>query len=157
MIVQLSVSSGGIPKLAIASATLMESGLTGDGWRYPFHGGRRQAILLITAEGIEELISQGFSLFPGALGENLTTRGLDRRDLRLGQRFQIGAAAIELTRRRTPCATIGVYGSGIESAIYDPRVQACDHGSPRWGLSGFYASVIRQGLVRTGDLVTRLE
>jgi hypothetical protein len=78
-VVQVSVSRGGIPKLAIPSADLTATGITGDAWRYPFHGGRRKAILLITIEGIDELISQGFPLFPGALGENVTTRGLDRR------------------------------------------------------------------------------
>ena len=77
---------------------MTETGIAGDAWRYPFHGGRRQAILLITIEGIEELISQGFPLFPGALGENLTTRGLDRRALRIGQRFRVGDAEIELTK-----------------------------------------------------------
>ena len=105
----------------------------------------RKAILLVTIEGIDELISQGFPLFPGALGENLTTRGLDRRALRIGQRFQAGEAAIELTTIRTPCATLDVYGSGIQAAMYDARVQKGDPESQRWGLSGFYASVVQPG------------
>jgi len=78
-IVQVNVSSGGIPKRAVPSAVLTEAGIAGDSWRYPFHGGRRKAVLLITSEGIDELVSQGFALFPGALGENFTTRGIDRR------------------------------------------------------------------------------
>ena len=41
-VVQVSVSQGGIPKLAIPSAELTESGIAGDAWRYPFHGGRRR-------------------------------------------------------------------------------------------------------------------
>ena len=156
-VVQVSVSHGGIPKLAIPSAALTEHGVAGDAWRYPFHGGRRQAILLITIEGINELISQGFRLFPGALGENLTTRGLDRRELRIGQRFLAGQAGITLTQIRGPCATLDVYGSGIQAAIYDVRVQAGDPTSRRWGLSGFYASVVQSGTVRAGDTIARLE
>jgi MOSC domain-containing protein YiiM len=152
-VVQVSVSQGGIPKLAIPSAELTEIGVTGDAWRYPFHGGRRKAILLITIEGIDELISQGFPLFPGALGENLTTRGLDHRELRIGQRFLVGEAEIELTRIRTPCATLDVYGSAIKAAIYDARVQSGDPESQRWGLSGFYASVVQPGTVRAGDTI----
>jgi MOSC domain-containing protein YiiM len=150
-VVQVSVSQGGIPKLATPSAELTEIGIDGDAWRYPFHGGRRKAVLLITIEGIDELISQGFPLFPGALGENVTTRGLDRRELRIGQRYQIGDAMIELTQVRTPCATLDVYSSGIQAAMYDARVQAGDPGSRRWGLSGFYASVVQPGTVRAGD------
>jgi MOSC domain-containing protein YiiM len=109
------------------------------------------AILLVTIEGLDELVSQGFPLFPGALGENLTTRGLDRRELRLGQRVRVGEAEIELTRIRVPCSTIDVYGSGIQAAMYDKQVQAGDSGSSRWGLSGFYAAVIQPGIVRPGD------
>jgi MOSC domain-containing protein YiiM len=156
-VVQVSVSQGGIPKLAIWSAELTEFGSAGDAWRHPFHGGRRKAILLITIEGIDELISQGFPLFAGALGENLTTRSLDRRELRIGQRFQVGEAVIELTHIRVPCATLDVYGSGIQAAIYDARVQAGVPESQRWGLSGFYASVVQPGTVRSGDTIALLD
>jgi MOSC domain-containing protein YiiM len=156
-VIQVSVSRGGIPKRAIPSGQLTEAGVAGDAWRYPFHGGRRQAILLVTIEGIDELVSQGFPLFAGALGENLTTRGLDRRELRIGHRLRAGEAAIELTKVRTPCATLDVYGSGIQAAIYDARVPAGDPASQRWGLSGFYASVVRPGTVAAGDTIVLLD
>jgi MOSC domain-containing protein YiiM len=155
-IVQVNVSRGGVPKFAIPSAELTETGIVGDGWRFPFHGGRRKAILLVTIEGIEALISRGFPLYAGALGENITTRGIDRRALRAGQRFQAGTATIELTQLRTPCATLDVYGAGIQASMYDARAQARDPGSPRWGLSGFYASVIQPGIVGPGDAVSLL-
>ena len=154
---QVSVSQGGIPKFAIPSAGLTEIGIAGDAWRYPFHGGRRKAILLVTVEGIDELIAQGFPLFPGALGENLTTRGLDQRELRIGQRFRVGDAEIELTLIRTPCATLDRYGRGIQAAMYDARVQAGDPASQRWGLSGFYASVVQPATVRAGDPISLLD
>jgi MOSC domain-containing protein YiiM len=152
-VVQVSVSQGGVPKLPVPSAELTEVGIAGDTWRYPFHGGRRRAILLVTGEGIDELIAQGFSLFPGALGENLTTRGLERHELRIGQRLQVGDAQVELTQIRTPCATLDVYGPGVQAAMYDAQAQAGDSESPRWGLSGFYASVVRPGTVRAGDTI----
>ena len=41
--------------------------------------------------------------------------------------------------------------------MYDARVQAGDAGSPRWGLSGFYASVVQPGVVQPGDPVTLLD
>jgi MOSC domain-containing protein YiiM len=55
-----------------------------------------------------------------------------------------------------PCSTLDVYGSGVQAAIYDARVQAGDPGSPRWGLSGFYASVVQPGTVRAGDPIALL-
>ena len=156
-VVQVSVSQGGIPKRAVASAELTATGIAVDAWRYPFHGGRRQAILLIASEGIDELMASGFALCPGALGENLTTRGLDRRQLRPGQRFRVGGAAIELTRIRAPCATLDVYGPGIQAAMYDAETHARDPRSMRWGLSGFYAAVTQPGIVRPGDAIALLD
>jgi len=154
-VLQVNVSRGGIPKQAIPSGVLTAAGIEGDAWRYPFHGGPRQAVLLITAEGIDELVARGFPLFHGALGENLTTRGLDRRALRFGQRLRVGDATIELTRMRQPCATLNVYGPGIQAAMYDAMAQAGNPLSDRWGLSGFYAAVVEPGVVRPGDRVSR--
>ena len=130
-------------------------GVEGDVHAHPeIHGGPRQAVLLITAEAITELAAHGFPVYYGALGENLTTQGIDRRLLRTGQRYRAGAALIELTKVRGPCGTLDVYGPEIKGAIYDTQVKAGDFASPRWALSGFYASVIQPGLVRANDIIT---
>ena len=156
-VLHVNVSQGGIPKREIPFGELTPSGIAGDSWRYRFHGGPKQAVLLITIEGIQELVARGFPLYPGALGENLTTQGLDRRALRFGQRLRVGGATIELTKMRQPCATLDVYGPGIQAAMYDKRVVKGDPASPLWGLSGFYASVIEPGTVHPGDTVTWLQ
>lgn len=154
VVVQVSISPGGVPNYAIDEGHLTERGIEGDGWRHPqFHGTRKRAILLITAEGIGDLIAQGFPVFRGALGENLTTRGLDRRSLRIGQRFRAGEAVIRLTEVRIPCGTLHVYGAAIQAAIFDARVMAGDATSPVWGMSGFYASVVEPGVLRTNDAI----
>src|SRR6185503_7078336 len=54
-VLQVNVSQGGIPKREIPFGELTPSGISGDSWRYRFHGGPKQAVLLITMEGIEEL------------------------------------------------------------------------------------------------------
>jgi len=157
-ILQINTSRGGLPKRAIAEAQVTTAGIAGDEHAHPrFHGGPRKALLLIAAEGIEELIAQGFPLFFGALGENLTTRGLDRRWFRSGQRYRAGEVILEFTTMRIPCDQLDIYGPGIQDAIYDARVKAGDHTSPRWGLSGFYASVLQPGLIRPGDPIMLLE
>ncbi len=155
-IVQVSISTGGVPNHAIDEGTVTPGGIVGDGWRYAFHGGPKRAILLMTSEGIEALATQGFPVYPGAMGENLTTRGLDRALLRLGQRFRAGHVLIELTQVRLPCDTLSVYGAGIQAAMYDVRAQAGDVTSPVWGMSGFYASVVEPGIVRPGDTIALL-
>lgn len=153
-IVQVNISLGGIPKRPIPEAEVTPFGIRGDSWAHPeIHGGPNQALLLITSEGLEELIAQGYPLFAGALGENLTIRGLDRREMRLGQRYRAGEVLLELTKMRSPCATLDVYGPSIKQAIYDAQVKAGDASSPRWGLAGFYARVLQGGFIRSKDII----
>ncbi len=132
-------------------------GITGDVQAHPeVHGGPRQAILLITSEGIDELKEQGFALYHGALGENLTTLGLNRRSVRIGQRYRIGDILVEITKVRAPCETLNAY-PGVQQAIYDQEVKAGNPASPRWGLSGFYASILRAGTIHPGDPIQLLD
>ena len=136
--------------------------MAGDSWAHPqSHGGPDKAILLITSETLDELQALGYGVYPGALGENFTTAGLDRRQIRLGDRYRTGAAIIEICKMRAPCSTLDVYNTAalqrIQEVIFDPRVKAGDPDSPRWGLAGFYARVIRDGLVRAGDRITMLD
>lgn len=151
-VLQINVSPGGVPKRSIPSGIVTSLGVTGDGHAHPeIHGGPRKAILLITSEGLDELKERGFPLFPGALGENLTTLGLNRRDVRIGQRYRIGEVLLEIVKVRAPCDTLSVYGHGIQRAIYDQEVKAGNIASPLWGLSGFYASVLQTGTIHPGD------
>jgi MOSC domain-containing protein YiiM len=153
-IVQINISRGGVPKRPIPEGVITPLGLEGDSWAHPeIHGGSRQAVLLIAAEVVDELVARGYPLQYGALGENLTTRGLDRRQLRIGQRLRAGGALVEITKVRAPCSTLDVFGPTIKQEIYDPKVKAGDHSSPRWGMSGFYASVIEPGPVCTNDTI----
>jgi MOSC domain-containing protein YiiM len=157
-ILQINISKGGVPKLPIPEAVVTPLGIEGDDHTHPeVHGGPQKALLWICEEAIEELKAQGYPLYPGALGENLTTRGVDRRELRIGQRWRIGGIEIELTQLRAPCQTIQVYGHDIAKAVYDQSVQAGDWSSPRWGLGGFYASVVQPGFIRVGDRVALLD
>src|SRR5260370_11652384 len=151
-IVQINISRGGVPKRPIPEGVITPLGIEGDAWAHPeIHGGPRQAILLIAAEAIDELIAGGYPLYYGALGENLTTRGLDRTQLRIGQTLRAGTALLEITKLRAPCSTLDVYGPAIQQEIYDKKVKAGDHTSPRWGKGGFYARVIEPGRGCEGD------
>jgi MOSC domain-containing protein YiiM len=157
-IVQINISPGGIPKRPIAEAEVTVQGIRGDSWVHPeIHGGPNQAVLLITSEGIQELIAQGYPLFPGALGENLTTLGLARQQMRLGQRYRVGEVVLELSKMRGPCTTLDVYGPSIIKAVYDAQVSAGDASTPRWGLAGFYARVLKSGFIHPKDIIELLD
>ena len=156
-IIQISLSRGGIPKHPVPEAFLTPVGLEGDAHGHPeIHGGRERAVLLMTAETIDELAAQGYPVHYGAMGENLTVRGLDRRLLRTGQRYRVGASVIELTQVRAPCSQQDIYGPEIKHEIYDRQVKSGDFHSPRWARSGFYAAVVDPGVIRVGDRI-RLE
>jgi MOSC domain-containing protein YiiM len=152
-ILQVNIGKGGVPKYPVPEARVTPAGLDGDAVAHPnIHGGPRQAVLLIASEIFDELAPLGYKLGPGSLGENVTMRGIDRRRLRIGQRYRLGPEVIvELTKIRTPCNTIRVYGDNIKNDIFDAQVKAGDFTSPRWGMSGMYASVVVAGMMRPGD------
>jgi MOSC domain-containing protein YiiM len=133
-------------------------GMSGDSHAHPnIHGGPKKALLIATSEGIEELREAGYPMFAGALGENITTQGLDRRTVRAGQRYRIGDVVVEIVKVRQPCETLNVYGQGIQKTVYDAGTKAGDASAPRWGLSGFYCSVVQPGTIRPGDPVVFLD
>jgi MOSC domain-containing protein YiiM len=157
-IVQINVSAGGLPKLPIPHATVRELGILGDDQRNKkYHGGPKQALLLIAAEVIDELAAEGWPLSYGSLGENLTTRGLDHRLWRPQQMFRVGGVVLALTKPRAPCVALNPYGPGIQERIYDKGVKQLDFASPHWGLSGFYASIIQSGDIATGDIIEEID
>lgn len=153
-IVQVSISRGGVPKMAVPESYIGALGLEGDGHAHPrFHGGAAKAVLVIAAEVVDQLASAGFPIFYGALGENLTVSGVDWRGFRSGQRWRAGEAVIEFTTLRVPCSTIKAYdlpGRPMGDAIFDDLAKAGDPSSPVWAMAGFYASVARPGTVRAG-------
>lgn len=143
----------------VRSGVVTPLGVEGDGHNHPhIHGGPRKALLLIAKEVIDSLRDRGFPVEPGSMGENLTTEGLDIRTLRAGQRYRIGHdVIIELTQPRGPCKALHLYGDGLPHEIYDKQVKAGDPGSPKWGMSGFYASVVRGGEILPGAPVFFLD
>ena len=151
-ILQVNISQGGMPKRPIGVGTVTPLGVEGDRHAHPqFHGGPAKAILLIASEVIDELAAKGYPVEPGSLGENLTTRGIDIQSLRPGDRLRAGGAVLEITTPRGPCSQLDVYGPTIKQEIYDRKVKALDPSSARWGMSGFYASVLSPGPVGAGD------
>jgi MOSC domain-containing protein YiiM len=158
VIIQVNISPGGLPKRAIPQGAISEAGLEGDLHVHPgIHGGPRKAVLLIASEVVDDLVARGFPVFYGALGENLTTRGIPVADLRIGDRLRAGEALLEITQPRGPCGALHIYGVSLKEEIYDERVKALDPGSRCWGRSGFYARVIEPGIVRANDVIVTLD
>ena len=79
---------------------------------------------LLQSELFDELIGRDHAVFPGDLGENITTRGIDLLALPAGARLRIGdAAEVEITGLRSPCSQIDRFQSGLMAAVLDRSAQ----------------------------------
>ena len=75
---------------------------------------------LIHAELIEDLRAANFEVYPGVMGENITTRGIELLRLPAGTRLLIGKrAVVELTGLRNPCAQLDGIQEGLLAATLD--------------------------------------
>ena len=102
---------------------------------------------LLHAELFDELVARGFAVFPGELGENITTRGLDLLALPAGTLLQLGAQAqVEITGLRNPCSQIDRFQPGLTAAVLDR-----DATGAIVRKTGVMAVVRRGGAVRRGD------
>lgn len=104
---------------------------------------------LIQGELHDVLGVRGFDVGPGAMGENVTTRGIDLLALPRGTLLRLGAAAvIEVTGLRNPCGQIDDFKDGLLKAVLD---RAEDGRLVR--KAGIMAIVRVGGDVRPGDRV----
>jgi MOSC domain-containing protein YiiM len=82
----------------------------------------------------------------GAFGENLTTEGLDESGTHIGDRFRIGAATVMVTQPRVPCFKLAA--KFRRDDILKRFLSS--------GRSGFYFSVVEEGLIAAGDTIERI-
>ena len=104
---------------------------------------------LLHAELLDALSAQGFAVAPGALGENVLTRGVDLLALPTGTRLGLGdQAVVEVTGLRNPCVQLDRYADGLMEAV----LRREDDGT-LVRLAGVMAVVLAGGDVRPGHAV----
>lgn len=107
---------------------------------------------LLHAELFDELVAAGFAVWPGEMGENITTRGIDLLGLSSGTRLRVGSAVVEVTGLRNPCSQLDRFQRGLMAAVLDRDAEG--------GLvrkAGVMAVVVASGEVRPGDPVVLQE
>lgn len=144
---QINASDGGVPKWAIRTATIGERGIDADRQAdLVHHGSRDQALCIYALESIVELQSEGHPIYPGSIGENITTCGIDLGRIDAGTQLTIGdEVRIEITGYATPCSKIAESFSGGEFIRVSQKV------NPGW--SRLYARVCTPGSIRIGDSI----
>ena len=105
---------------------------------------------LIHAELHDELATRGFDVAAGAMGENVTTRGIDLLALARGTRLHLGHdAVVEITGLRNPCAQLDRLVPGLMAAVLDR-----DDDGALVRKAGVMGVVVHGGVVATGDGIT---
>ena len=145
-IVSINISrKKGQAKTPVPEATVV----TGEGLIDDAHRsfGHRQVSLLML-ESIEEQATRvgdkgNVTIGPGAFAENLTTRGLDLRDIKVGDELVIGGGRIRLRVSQigkechTKCAIFKLTGDCIMPEL------------------GVFCEVLEGGMVRVGDAIEK--
>jgi MOSC domain-containing protein YiiM len=138
----------GIAKAPVAGCVRIgREGMDGDGQAdLVNHGGPDKAVYAFDrgdATYWEKIV--GRALGPAAFGENLTIEGFVSADVRVGDRFRIGSALLEVTQPRVPCYKLGIHmGDEHFPAAFAKSL-----------LVGFYLRVLEPGTVAMNDTITR--
>jgi MOSC domain-containing protein YiiM len=113
------------------------------------HGGEFKACYLFSADQYP----YWRELYPnlewtyGMLGENLTVKGLDEKELYIGAIYKLGKALVQITQPREPCFKFA-HKFGTETVLQ----QFITNGYP-----GTYVRILEEGEVKTGDTFQLIE
>jgi molybdopterin-guanine dinucleotide biosynthesis protein A len=142
-VISINISEGGIPKLPMPSVQVGIDHIEGDGRAHVKHAKPHRAITLMDEEILTDLRAEGYAAVPGALGENLTVRGLRVQQLAPGMRLRFaGGVEIELTEERKPCFVLDSLDPTLKDAVL--------------GRCGFLARIITGGTLEADAAITVL-
>jgi MOSC domain-containing protein YiiM len=104
---------------------------------------------LIHAELHEELFAAGFRVFPGDMGENITTSGLELLRFPTRTLLHLGAkAVVELTGLRNPCAQLDQFQPGLMAAVLSRDAEG-----KLIRKAGVMGVVVSGGVIEPGDII----
>ena len=126
----------GVKKFNKNSAVLIEN----HGLEYDAHAGDwHRQVSLLSREEVDAFRARGAQVGPGDFGENLLVSGIDFSAVRIGTRFAVGSALLEVTQIGKECHA--------HCEIYK---QVGDCIMPRHGV---FAKVLKGGPVAVGDAI----
>jgi MOSC domain-containing protein YiiM len=141
---------------AFGPVMLRKLGFEGDQVADPsVHGGVDKAVHFYPAEHYSKWVAyfaaEGLEPHPlleasGAFGENISASGLTEDKVRIGDRFRVGKALVEVAQGRQPCWKIDHHFGmhGLTGAVINT------------GRCGGYFRVIEEGEVAPGDVIEQV-
>ena len=142
----------GLPKIPTEVVKVTEMGLEGDYnvFRHEQQNNSPdQAVLIMTYEMIQQLNEEGWPIKSGDIGENFTTKGLDYKLFQPKKQFQIGEIIVEITKACDPCLN-------LSDLPYIGKNHSGRFIRTMLNRRGWYAKVIREGVVKKGDSMLEL-
>ena len=145
--------SRGLPKTSVDSAQITKQGLDGDFnvYRHEILADEPDsAVLLMPLETLRELNREGWPLVPGEIGENITTLGIPYEIFEPGKRFAVGEAELTISRACDPC-------NNLFLLPYVGREKGPTFIKVMLGRRGWYARVVKGGVIRRGDTIEPID
>jgi MOSC domain-containing protein YiiM len=106
------------------------------------HGGPDKAVYAYASEDADWWARQlGRDLGVAPFGENLTTRGIDLSEARVGERWAVGGTILEVRQSRMPCFKLGLRQG-------DPSFVRAFAEADR---PGAYLAIVEEGDIGAGD------
>jgi len=143
----------GLPKNKVNYINITFNGAKGDYNKFRQEkrkGTKDRALLIMPLEMITILNEEGWTIHSGDLGENITTEGIPYNNFTPQQIYQIGQAQIQISEPCTPCKNLQLIpiigGQRVKEFMQTIK-----------GRRGWYASVLKEGIIYPNDLVNRIE
>jgi MOSC domain-containing protein YiiM len=145
-----TIGEAGLPKVPVLAVRISRGGVEGDFNVYRHerkNDTSDRALLLYPSETLAALNAEGWPVAPGDIGENLTIDGIPYDAMKPGTRWAVGPALVlEISEACNPCKTLGKLPYiGAEKV---DRFMATMKGRRGW-----YARVVKEGIVTAGDAV----
>ncbi|CAB4776564.1 MAG: MOSC domain-containing protein [Actinobacteria bacterium] len=140
-------AKSGIDKRPVAGPIQLKNDQVGDDIisDRTHHGGYDKAAYAYAREDADWWENNlGISISNGRFGENLTTSGIDVNQARVGERWSIGSAIVEVSQPRIPCRVFA--GFWNRPTLIKEFMEA--------GKPGTYLRIIQEGEITAGDSIT---
>lgn len=141
------VETTGIYKIPVDAPVEIKSlGIDGDAiCDTKNHGGVDQALYIYGGADYAWWSKEiGKELAPGTFGDNLTISDLESGSFNVGDYLYIGEVTLQVTAPRIPC---GTFATRMEDPHWVKKFRAAER-------PGLYVRIIKQGIVKAGDLVS---
>jgi MOSC domain-containing protein YiiM len=136
-----------LPKKATRIVSVKFEGLEGDLNQFRFSKKKNDlnmAVMILTTDIIEQLNNEGWPVMPGDLGENLTIENINYNSIQPGQCYQVGSVKLEISIICAPC-------NKLKNLTYVGESKKISFIKTLINRRGWYARVLKEGKIQTGD------